>query len=77
MHYWFNGGHMIWMTISWLAAIGLLFTFIWLWAGALGWHCRANGSPEEILRRRYAAGKIDTENYERALEELRKTKRAA
>ena len=47
MHYWFNGWHMIWMTISWLAAVGLLFTFIWLWAGDLGGHYRGNGSPEE------------------------------
>jgi len=77
MHYWFNGWHMIWMTISWLVAVGLLFTFIWLWARALGEHYRGNGSPEEILRRRYAAGKIDTENHEPALEEFRKTKRAA
>ena len=79
MHYWYwsDGGHMIWMTISWLIGIGLFSMLIWLLFSAVNRGQGANGSPEEILRRRYAAGEIDTEEYERRLEELRKTKSAA
>jgi putative membrane protein len=77
MHYWFYGGHMIWMAIWWLGGIGLLFMFIWLLADAISGRSSANDSPEDILRRRYAAGGIDTEEYERRLKELRKTKSAA
>ena len=77
MHYWFYGGHMIWMTISWLVGVGLLFTFIWLLVDALRGPSTGNASAEEILRRRYAAGEIDTNEYERDLDELRKTKSAA
>ncbi len=75
MHYWSYGGHMIWMTISWLVVIGIVFALIWLLFNTIGG--RPSGSPEETLRHRYAAGEIDTEEYERRLEELRKTKSAA
>jgi hypothetical protein len=34
-------------------------------------------SPNEILRNRYAAGEIDTQEYARRLAELNKTKPAA
>jgi uncharacterized membrane protein len=77
MHYWFYGGHMIWMTISWLVGVGLLVTFIWLLVDALRGPSTGNASAEEILRRRYATGEIDTNEYERHLDELRKTKSAA
>jgi uncharacterized membrane protein len=77
MHYWFNGWHMIWMTASWLAGIGLLFVLIGLLAAAINGRPTTEDSPEEILRRRYAAGEIETGEYEQRLEELRKTKNAA
>ena len=77
MHYWFYGGHMIWMTISWLVGVALLFTFIWFLFDALRGPSAENASAEEILRRRYAAGEIDPDEYERHLDELRKTKSAA
>ena len=77
MHYWFYGGHMIWMSIWWLVGIGLLFMFIWLLADAISGRSSANESPEDILTRRYAAGEIDTDEYKRRLKELRKTKSAA
>jgi uncharacterized membrane protein len=65
------------MTISWLVGVGLLFTFIWLLVDALRAPSTGNASAEEILRRRYAAGEIDTNEYEQHLDELRKTKSAA
>ena len=77
MHYWFNGGHMIWMTISWLVGIGLFSMLIWLLLVAIRPRPEAGRSPEEILRRRYAAGEIETEEYERLLDELGKTRHVA
>jgi putative membrane protein len=77
VHYWFYGGQMIWMAIWWLVGIGLLFMFIWLLAEAISGRLTAKESPEDILRRRYAAGDMDTEEYERRLKELRKMKSAA
>jgi putative membrane protein len=78
MHYWYwsSGGHMIWMTISWLVGIGLFSMLIWLLASAISRGPESGGSPEEILRRRFAAGEIDSDEYERRLDELRKTSAA-
>jgi putative membrane protein len=77
MHYWFAGGHVIWMLISWLVAIGLLIGFVWLFLSAFAGRIQPPDSPESILRRRYAAGEIDTEEFERRLAVLRKAKDAA
>lgn len=80
MHYWSYwtfGGHMIWMTISWLIGIGLFSMLVWLLVSAVNRGPESTGSPEDILRRRFASGEIDTEEYGRRLEELRKTKSAA
>jgi putative membrane protein len=77
MHYWFNDGHMFWMAISWLVGVGLFLMLIALLAMGSRDRESIKDSPEDILRRRYAAGDIDTEQYERRLSELRKTKSAA
>jgi uncharacterized membrane protein len=77
MHYWFAGGHMIWMAISWLITIGLFVMLMWLLMDVVSASNSSRTSPEEVLRRRYAAGEIDTGEYERRLDELRKTKSAA
>jgi putative membrane protein len=63
----------------WMMGIGLLF---WLALAGIGvWIFlrvgdRARGEPresaEELLRRRFAAGEIDHEEYERRLEVLRR-----
>jgi putative membrane protein len=76
MPYWFDGGHMIWMTLWWLIGIGLFVVLLWVLVGAIR-PTQADQSPETILRRRYASGEIDTEEYERRLGALRKTKDAA
>jgi putative membrane protein len=65
------------MLISWLVGIGLLFGFVWLLVSAFVGRMQPPDSPESILRRRYAAGEIDTEEFERRLATLRKTKEAA
>ncbi len=72
MHYWFGWGYMIWMTIAWLVGIGLLVALVWAILQAQTERSRETESPEAILRRRYAAGEIDTDEYNRRLEVLRK-----
>src|SRR5262249_409589 len=65
MHYWFSGGHMIWMAISWLVGIGLFLMLVWLLIVAVNGRTERSHSPEEILSRRYPSGEIYTEEYER------------
>ena len=76
MPYWFDGGHMIWMALSWLIGIGLFVLLVLFIAGTIR-PSQPNESPDTILRRRYAAGEIDTEEFERRLAVLHKTKDAA
>ncbi len=71
MPYWFGGAHMIWMTLSWLIGIALLVAFLWILFRSVR-PGEADQSPEAILKRRYAAGEIDTEEFERRLITLRK-----
>ena len=75
MHYGFYAVHTVWMALAWIVGAGLLFACMWLLFSAIYRH-DASG-PEEILRQRYAAGEIDTEEYERRLAELGKKKTAA
>jgi uncharacterized membrane protein len=60
---------MIWMTIAWLVGIGLIVALFWAILQAASE--RETESPEAILKRRYAAGEIDTEEYNRRLEVLK------
>jgi uncharacterized membrane protein len=74
MHYGMYPIHTIWMALSWIVGTGLLFACIWLLFSAI---YREKSSPKEILRQRYAAGEIDTDEYKRRIAELDKTKTAA
>ena len=76
MPYWFDGGHMIWMALWWFIGIGLFVVLLWVLLGVVR-PSQPDQSPEAILRRRYASGEIDTEEYERRLAALRKTKSSA
>ena len=67
---------MIWMTLSWLIGIGLLVVLLSILFRAVR-PGETGESPEAILRRRYAAGEIDTEEFERRLSTLRKGRDAA
>ena len=71
MHYLFVWEHMIWM--RWLLGIGLLALLIWAMVQAATGRSRETES-EAILRRRYAAGEIDTDEYNRQLDLLRRKK---
>jgi uncharacterized membrane protein len=69
MHYWFGWEHMIWM--RWLLGIGLLAVLAWAMVQAATGRSRET-EPEAILRRRYAAGEIDTDEYKRQLKVLKR-----
>jgi uncharacterized membrane protein len=62
------------MTASWIVAAVLTVALIWLVATAFR---TPPESAETILRRRYATGEIDTEEFERRLNELQKIRNAA
>ena len=75
MHYNMYAVHTVWMALAWIVGSGLVFACMVLLFGAI--FGREARSPEEVLEHRYAAGEIDTYEYERRLAELRKTKAAA
>jgi uncharacterized membrane protein len=64
---WLNMG---WMGILWwvLIAVAIVAVVLALRRGSTG----ATSSPEEELKRRYARGEIDHEQYQRMLEDLRR-----
>ncbi|HMF01054.1 MAG TPA: SHOCT domain-containing protein [Terriglobia bacterium] len=76
MH-WLSQGHWIWMVIWWIVAIYFIVAGVMFVADAFRGRRKALESPESILRRRYAAGEIDTEEFERRLAVLRDTRDAA
>ena len=62
-----------WMAFWWLLGLAVLILLVWIVARAAGgpsW--RTDETPEQILKRRYARGEIDREEYERRLSDLRK-----
>ena len=68
------GYHMGWMWIWWIGGLVVLVLLVWAIArGTAGPAATCTGdSPEAILKRRYAHGDIDREEYERRLGDLRK-----
>jgi len=56
--------------VVWLAVLILL---VWIVARAAGGASgRTDETPEQILKRRYARGEIERDEYERRLSDLRK-----
>jgi putative membrane protein len=64
------GGMGWWMTLSWLASLVVLVLLIRWLAGTSS--APPSDDPEQILKRRYAKGEIDREEYQRRLEDLRR-----
>ena len=66
------GGMWVW----WLLGLALIVLVVWLVARVGGSshenETARHESPEETLKRRYASGEIDSEEYERRLRDLRK-----
>ena len=61
-----------WMALWWVFGLAVLVLFVWLTAKAAAGPIRGDDSPEQILKRRYARGEIDREEYQRRLEDLRR-----
>lgn len=71
---WSGYDHAVMMTLWWLFGIILLLFLVWAVARAAG-STRLGPreeNPEMILKRRYARGDVDREEYERRLTDLRK-----
>lgn len=68
------GAHMGWMWLWLIGGLGLLVLLVWAVArsAAPPTAPRGEDSPEAILKRRYARGDVDREEYERRLTDLRK-----
>jgi putative membrane protein len=72
---WYGyANHMGWMWFWWIVGLGVLGAILWAMARSVGTSSSAPGeeSPEAILKRRYARGEVDHDEYERRLSALRK-----
>ena len=71
---WPMDGHMGGMGLWWLFGLVLVVLVIWAVARAAGSPAsgREEESPEALLKRRYARGELDEQEYERRLNNLRK-----
>jgi len=69
------GGHPLFMGYGWvfqlLVLVLLLLIFLWLFRGQrFGYEKVTKETPEEIVRRRYAAGEITKKEYLMLLKDL-------
>lgn len=71
---WPHMGSMGWgMVLWWGAGILILVLLVWLLARAADGSRRGSEeTPEQLLKRRYAKGEIEREEYQRRLEDLRR-----
>ena len=68
-HGWGMGWMMIWGSVLWLLIIAAV---IWAAVKSTGVGLRVDDVPETILKRLYARGEIDRDEYERRLNDIRK-----
>jgi putative membrane protein len=62
-----------WMALWWLFGLTFLVLIVWVVTRAGGgFPGRTDDTPEQILKRRYARGEIQREEYERRLDDLRR-----
>lgn len=71
---WDAGGGWLMMGIGMLIWVTLIALVVWLVIRAVGHRPSMGGSEsaEDLLRRRYASGEIDAEEYQSRLETLRR-----
>lgn len=70
---WFFGGGMgWWMTFGWVFWIAVIAAIVWVVSRSARTGGANEDSPETILKRRYARGEIDRQEYEQRLADLRK-----
>ena len=62
-----------WMVLWWGFGLVVLALLAWVIAKtARGFSMRSGETPEQILKRRYARGEIDRDDYQRRLEDVRR-----
>jgi putative membrane protein len=62
-----------WMVLWWAFGIAVLVLLVWTMTRAAGGFSPGGGeTPEQILKRRYARGEIERDEYQRRLEDLRR-----
>jgi putative membrane protein len=67
---WGMGWMMVW---SWLLSILIIGAVVWVLVKSVGGRSGARDeSPEAMLRRRYARGELNRDEYLRCLNDLRK-----
>jgi putative membrane protein len=71
MH-WNDDWHTAWMGLWWILIVPVLIAVVWFALSAARRRDGAQESPEQVLKRHYANGELDSETYERKLEALRK-----
>ena len=60
-----------WMALWWIFGVAVLALLVWAVTKTAGGF-RGDDSPEVILKRRYAQGELEREEYQRRLEDLRR-----
>ena len=63
---------MLGMALWWVIGLAVLIAVVWFLFLASTSSSQRDDTPEAILKRRYAAGEISSEEYERRLSDLRK-----
>lgn len=73
-HMRWMGDHMGWMGLWWIVGLALLVLIVWAAAraGSSPGSVRTEEPPETTLKRRYARGEIDRDEFDRRLTDLRK-----
>lgn len=68
------GWWMWWMPLAWVLGLALLIALAWVILRTTGAFPgrSTEENPEQILKRRYARGEIDREEYERRLADIRR-----
>ena len=71
---WFvNGYHWWWMSVWMLVPLLIVILVVWIVTrAASGPPQPSEETPEQILKRRYARGEIERDDYERRLSDLRR-----
>jgi uncharacterized membrane protein len=72
MMWWWGTGGMPWMWVFIIFGCGWFF---WWWRPRIGYRRVYADSPMEIVRRRYASGKISREEYEDLRKDLEESER--